>query len=110
VKGIMSRVTPDPTKPSPLDFDLASIQVEKSSFDISQVLDHSLNLRISRFKFFMEIRVRRIQELHIIQFVQVQDELTDVLEARLRPAFEKGSDFRLRVGFGLHLHSPSDAT
>jgi len=93
-----------------LDFDLASIQASKSSFNVSQGFKHLLSLSIPRFKFFDEIRLRRVQELHVIAFVQVQDELTDVLEAHLRPAFEQGNDFSRRVRHVLHIHSPSDAT
>ena len=74
-----------------LDFDLASIQVAKSSFNVSQGFKHSLSFSSTPVKFFREVRVGRIQELHVIPFVQVQDELTDVLEAHLRPSFEKGS-------------------
>jgi hypothetical protein len=71
-----------------LDFDLASIQVAKSPFNVSQGFKHSLSFSGSLVKFSGEIRVERIQELYVIPFVQVQDELADVREAHLRPAFE----------------------
>ena len=84
-----------------VDFDLASIQVAKSSFNVSQGFKHSLSFSSTPVKFFREVRVGRIQELHVIPFVQVQDELTDILEAHLRSAVEKGNDFSLRVSFRL---------
>jgi len=93
-----------------LDFDPTSIQAAKSSFNVSQGFKHSLSFSSTPVKFFREVRVGRVQELHVIPFVQVQDELTDILEAHLRPALKKGNDFSLRVRFVLHIHSPSDAT
>jgi hypothetical protein len=93
-----------------LDFDLASIQVAKSSFDVPQRFKHPFSLSVPRFKVLGEIRVGRIQELDVISFVQVQDELADVLEAHLRPAFEKGNNLSSRIRFVSRIHSPSDAT
>ena len=84
-----------------LDFDPASVQPAKSSFNVPPGFKYCLSFGIPTVKFSDEIRVGRIQELGVIPFVQVQDELTDVLEAHLRPAFEKGNDFRLRVRFVL---------
>jgi len=106
----MFRATRDPNKPSSLDFDLASIQAAKSSLDVSQGFKHLPSLSIPRFKFLGEVRVRRIQELRVIPFAQLEDELTDVLEAHLCSAFEKGNDFSLRIRCVLNIHSPSDAT
>jgi len=93
-----------------LDFDPASIQVAKSSFDIPKGLKYRFCFGIPIVKFVGEIGIERIQELHVIPFVQVQDELTDVLKAHLRPAFEEGDDVSFSVHFVLHTHSPSDAT
>jgi len=89
-----------------VDFDLASIQVAKSSFNVSQGFKHSLSFSGTPVKFFREVRVGRIQEFHVIPFVQVQDELADVLEAHLRSAVEKGNDFSFRIRFISHIHSP----
>jgi len=93
-----------------VDLDLASIQVAKSSFNVSQGFKQSLSFSSTPVKFFREVRVGRMQELHVIPFVQVQDELTDVFEAHLRPAFEKGNDFSFLFRVVLNIHSTSDAT
>ena len=93
-----------------LDFDLASIQVAKGSLDVSQVFKHYFGFSTAPVKLFGKVRVGRIQELNVIQLVQVQDELADLLEAFLPPAFREADDFGFRLGSSLHGHSRSDAT
>ncbi|MGB7592627.1 MAG: hypothetical protein WCD04_01070 [Terriglobia bacterium] len=54
-----------------LDFDLALDQATKGCLDIPQVFKHYLGFSSALIKFFGEVRVGRIQELDVIQFVQV---------------------------------------
>ena len=67
-KGATYWATRDPNKPSSPDFDLASIQAAKSSFDASQGFKHPLSLSIPRFKFFGEIRLERTHNAEVRAF------------------------------------------
>src|SRR5437763_7902043 len=93
-----------------LDSDLARIQAAKGRFDIPQVFKHRLGFCGALVKFLGEVRVRRVQKVDILQFIQVEDKLPDLREKSLRPAFKKSKDFGLGVRSCLHTHSQSDAT
>src|SRR6266567_8019407 len=93
-----------------LDFDLARIQAAKRRLDVPQVFKHRPGFSGALVKFLGEVRVQGVQEVDILQFIQVEDELADLPEKFLRPAFEKGNDLGLGVRSCLHTHSQSDAT
>src|SRR2546427_3299781 len=86
-----------------LDSDLASVHVAKSRLDVPQVFKHRPGFSGALVKFLGEVRVQGVQEVDILEFIQVEDELTDLPEKFLRSAFEKGNDFGLRVR-SLHIH------
>jgi hypothetical protein len=81
-----------------LDLDLASVKVAKGSLDVPQVFKHHLGFSGTLVKVFGEVKVQRVQEFDILQFVQVQDELTNLLEAHLPSSFEKFDEFGFHLG------------
>src|SRR5436190_8387231 len=65
-----------------LDFDLARIQAAKRRIDVPQAFKYRPSFTGALVKFLGKVGVRRVQELDVLQFVQVQDELTDRMHQR----------------------------